>query len=266
MVLRLTLMLACCFGTATAAMAQDYPPSRCLVMANAAPTTLPVRYVPLQAEGDMVRLRFVGHATFLIESPGGLTIATDYNGNVGQGVVPDVVTMNRGHSTHYTTKPDPKIAHVLPGWNSEGGPADHYVQIGDVLIRSVPSDIRGHGQGRIVDGNSIFIFEVANLCIGHLGHLHHTLSYSDLGWIGQLDIVMAPADGVYTSSHAAMAESVRVTGARMVLPMHYFSAGVLKSFLAHLDGYAVETSPEPEITVSAATLPDRPTVVVLPGY
>jgi hypothetical protein len=29
----------------------------------------------------------------------------------------------------------------------------------------------------VPDGNSVFIFEVAGLCIGHLGHLHHELMH-----------------------------------------------------------------------------------------
>ncbi len=46
------------------------------------------------------------------------------------------------------------------------------------------------------DGNSIFIFEVAGLCIGHLGHLHHQArSIRHFAAIGRLDIVMVPIDG-----------------------------------------------------------------------
>ena len=44
--------------------------------------------------------------------------------------------------------------------------------VDDVYIRNVPTDIR-NGGAMEADGNSIFIFEVAGLCIGHLGHLHH---------------------------------------------------------------------------------------------
>jgi L-ascorbate metabolism protein UlaG (beta-lactamase superfamily) len=44
----------------------------------------------------------------------------------------------------------------------------------------------------IKDGNSIFIFEVAGLCIGHLGHLHHKLDENHFAAIGRLDIVMVP--------------------------------------------------------------------------
>ena len=45
---------------------------------------------------DQVRLTFLGHATFLIESPQLVRIATDYNDYVKPPVLPDIVTMNHG--------------------------------------------------------------------------------------------------------------------------------------------------------------------------
>ena len=54
-----------------------------------------------------MRLTFIGHATFLIESPTGVTIETDYNDYVRSGRVPTIATMNRAHSTHYASAPDP---------------------------------------------------------------------------------------------------------------------------------------------------------------
>src|SRR5262252_3025296 len=41
---------------------------------------------------DQVRLTFIGHATFLIESPQLVRIATDYNDYVRPPVLPDIVT------------------------------------------------------------------------------------------------------------------------------------------------------------------------------
>jgi L-ascorbate metabolism protein UlaG (beta-lactamase superfamily) len=175
--------------------------------------------------------------------------------------------MNRAHTTHYTDTPDPRIEHVLRGWNPDGGPARHNLEVGDVLIRNVTTDIRSWGGGAVPDGNSIFIFEVARLCIGHLGHLHHVLDPADLAWIGQLDVVMVPVDGSYTMDQAAMVEALRVLRARLVLPMHYFGETTLARFLSGLDeDFEVETGRGPELTVSAATLPRAPKVLVLPGF
>jgi L-ascorbate metabolism protein UlaG (beta-lactamase superfamily) len=258
------------------ALAQDAPsptPSRCLAVANAAPARVQVAYVPIQdglarpGTAEEVAIRFLGHSTFLITSPQGVTIATDYNGYAGQGAIPRVVTMNRAHTTHYTDTPDPRIEHVLRGWNPEGGAAAHNLQVADVLIRNVTTDIRSWSGGTVADGNSIFIFEVARLCIGHLGHLHHVLDPEDLAWIGQLDVVMVPVDGAYTMDQAAMVETLQVVRARLVLPMHYFGEATLSRFLSALgESFEVEISPAAEITVSARTLPQSPKVLVLPGY
>ncbi len=180
--------------------------SDCLAMASNQPRIIPTALTETALEADQVKITFIGHSSFIIESPGGTRIVTDYSGYAG-GIVPDGVTMNRAHSTHYTDFPDPAIKHVLRGWNPDGdGPAAHDVEIGDIRVRNVTTDIRGGMAGRMKDGNSIFIFEVAGLCIGHLGHLHHLLGNEHVGMIGRLDIVMVPVDGGYTMGQDEMLE------------------------------------------------------------
>ena len=144
----------------------------------------------------------------------------------------------------------------------------HRLQVDDVLIRNVTTDIRGFGGDdgiREPDGNSIFIFEVAQLCIGHVGHLHQVLETEDLAQIGQLDVVMVPVDGSMTMSQSAMVETLKVVKARLILPMHYFGVATLNRFLTNLDEeFDVELSRVPEIMVSVRTLPESPKVLVLP--
>ncbi len=215
---------------------------------------------------DEVRLTFVGHSTFVIETPEGIRIATDYAGSAGPGALPDVVTMNHAHFSHYTDFPDPAISHVLRGWNPNGGAANHDLKVADVRIRNVPTDIRHWSGTREVDGNSIFIFEVAGLCIGHLGHLHHKLSPQHIGWIGRLDVVMVPVDGTYTMKQQAMVDVLKALRSRIILPMHYFGPFTLRQFVAELDkSFDVQTRQSPVLVVSAKSLPREPTVIVLPG-
>jgi L-ascorbate metabolism protein UlaG (beta-lactamase superfamily) len=268
---RLTVAIVASFLLGSGALAQ-VTESRCLAIAQAAPKIVPVAYIRVQ-EGlespvaEEVTIRFVGHSTFLITSPEGVTIATDYNGYAGPGVIPRVITMNHAHTSHYTDAPDPRIEYVLRGWDAAGGKAVHHLQIGDVLIRNVTTDIRTFGGLREADGNSIFIFEIANLCIGHVGHLHHVLATEDLNFLGQLDVVMVPVDGSMTMSQDAMVETLKVVKARLILPMHYFGAATLNRFLLRLgEDFEVELSGLPEITVSTQTLPPSPKVLVLPGF
>jgi L-ascorbate metabolism protein UlaG (beta-lactamase superfamily) len=236
---------------------------RCQAVAEALPLQR-VDHRPLTAAE--VRLTFLGHATWLIESAAGVRIATDYNDYVRAPLPLDVVTMNRAHTTHYSDHPDPGIGQVLRGWNPEGGPVRYDLTIGDVHIRNVQTNIRDWSGGTIAYGNSIFIFEVAGLCIGHLSHLHHTLSERQVAAIGQLDAVMVPVDGSYTMDTDGMVEVLKALRARLILPMHYFNGITLNRFLGHVRGdFAVEMGASTTIVLSRATVPAEPKVLVLPG-
>jgi len=266
---KLALLLCCVLLTAAPTLASaDLGPSQCLAVAEA--PTQPIRLAAVQSglEKDQVRLTFVGHSTFRIETAGGLVIATDYAGWAGPNIVPDVVTMNHAHETHYTDFPDPRIKHVLRGWNPDGGAAKHDIEVEDVRIRNVPTDIRRWGSGGIEpDGNSIFIFEAAGLCIGHLGHLHHELRPEHIGLIGRLDIVLVPVDGTYTMAQGNMIEVLKTLRARLVIPMHYFGPSTLQRFLAGMGGeFETDLRTDPSLVVSLGALPDRPTILVLPGH
>lgn len=251
------------------AAAQDKPlPSECLAMAQSLPR---VRYASLSrvaADRSEVTITYAGHSTYIIETPGHVTIATDFSGAYTAGKSPNVVTMNRAHTTHYTLNPDPGIAHVLHGWGEGGQPARHSRMIGDVLIRNVTTDIRAFrfdSEALQKDGNSIFIFEVAGLCIGHLGHLHHPLDETHYAAIGRLDIVMVPIDGTFTMSLDGVSEITRRLRSSIVLPMHRF-ATPLSEFLARMNGqFEMDIRPERSFSVSRDTLPKKPTMIVLDG-
>lgn len=243
-------------------------PDRCLALAQGPARSLvaPVSFRIAQLEASEVRLSYIGHSTFLIESPGGVKIATDYNDYVRPLVVPDIATMNRAHDTHHTNHPDPAIAHVLRGWSTEGGAALHDVSVLDVRVRNVPTNIRTWDGGTMVYGNSIFVFEIAGLCIAHLGHLHHTLTTQQLAQIGQMDVVLMPVDGSFTLDLEGMVEVLKALKAPLMIPMHYFSSFTLDRFLARIgDSFEVVRQEVPTIVVSRPTLPSTPRVLVLPG-
>ena len=113
------------------------------LVARNVPRAIPAAFQLAALAGDQVRISYSGHSTFLVESPGGVKIATDYNDYVKPRVLPDVVTMNHAHSTHYTDNPDPGIQHVLRGWGpSPEQPARHDLHVRDVRVRNVPTNIR----------------------------------------------------------------------------------------------------------------------------
>ena len=236
------------------------------LVAAASPRPIPAAFRLAALAADQVRITYVGHSTFLIESPKLVRIATDYNDFVKPPILPDIATMNHAHSTHYTDRPDPGIKFVLRGWRDDGQPTAYDVSFQDVRVRSVATNIRRWDGSTERHGNSIFIFEIANLCIAHLGHLHHTLTQQQLDEIGRVDIVMAPVDGNMTLDLDGMVEVLQSLKAPLVVPMHVFSVFTLDRFLARVrQSYRVDHNETPSLVVSKTTLPDTPTVVVLPG-
>ena len=231
------------------------------------PRAIPAVFKLAALNADQVRITYVGHSTFLIESPRLVRIATDYNDYVRPPVAPDIVTMNHAHTTHYTDHPDPAVKYVLRGWAEEyGKPVRHDVRVQDVRVRNVPTNIRDWGGGTERHGNSIFIFEVGNLCIAHLGHLHHTLTQQQLNEIGRVDVVMVPVDGTFTLDLEGMVEVLKALKAPLIIPMHYFSAYTLDRFLSRVrQEWDVDISEMPSVVVSKASLPQKPKVLVLPG-
>jgi L-ascorbate metabolism protein UlaG (beta-lactamase superfamily) len=232
-----------------------------------APRVLPASLRLAALGSDQVRISYAGHSTFLIESPRLVRIATDFNDYVRPPMLPDIVTMNHAHSTHYTDFPDASIKHVLRGWGpSPEQPARHDIQVQDVRVRNVPTNIRDWRGGTERHGNSIFIFELANMCIAHLGHLHHTLTQQQLNEIGRVDVVFVPVDGSFTLDQDGMLEVVQALKAPLMIPMHFFSSFTLQRFLSRAgEKFKVEMKDTPSLVVSKTTLPSTPTIAVLPG-
>ena len=181
---------------------------------------------------DQVRITFVGHATFLIESPQLVRIATDYNDYVRPPVTPDIATMNHAHDDafHAAIPIPPSNTCCMAGSPTRSRRASISPTRTCACVTCRPISAPSTAAPRR-HGNSIFIFEMANLCIAHLGHLHHTLTQQQLNEIGRIDVVLVPVDGNYTLDLDGMIEVLNALKAPLMIPMHYFSTYTLDRFL-----------------------------------
>ena len=255
----------------SAGHAQKAAPDRCLAFAEApspgwgAPG-LPVMRAAL--EPHQVGLRYLGHSTFYLTSPKGVSAVTDYNDYISVSPTPTIATMNLAHDTHHSLNPDPNIKHVLKGWNPNPDKAQiHDLTELDLRVRNIPTNIRTFSDESAYRkyGNSIFIFEVSGLCIAHLGHLHHTLTVQQLAQVGQMDVVLVPVDGSYTLDVVGMIEVLKALKAPLIIPMHYFSEFTLARFTdAAQKEFAVRRLPTSEIKISRDIMPPKSEVWVLP--
>ncbi len=249
------------------AAAQERRASHCIALAEAAPGIGYLHLASWQSPVPefSVSVRYISHASFLIRTPGGLSMITDFTGFTGSaGLIPDVVTMNHAHETHWTAFPDPAIPHVLEGWGPFGEGIEHHLDLGEVLIRNVSTDIRSAYGGVEEKGNSIFVFEAEGLCVGHLGHLHHMPTPEQFAALGRLDVVMAAVDGGMTLALPEMVRVLQRLRSSVIIPMHWFSEYSLEQFLQQIGSdFDVARPGDSAMTVSLRSLPDRPTVWVL---
>jgi L-ascorbate metabolism protein UlaG (beta-lactamase superfamily) len=224
----------------------------------------PLHLAAASAE-EAVSITFLGHASFLIESPGGVRIVTDYNDAIRAPVTPDIVTMNNAHPTHYSDSVEPGVKYILRGWDPAGGVATHRLEYRDVRIHNVPTNVRELG-GTRYNGNSIFVFEIADLCIAHLGHLHHRLTQTHLAELGEIDVVMVPVDGAWTLNQDDMIEALRQIKPKIIIPMHIFTQATLDKFLTKIgDLYVVRHATDRTLVLARSELPSETQIVVLPG-
>lgn len=254
--------------TLPASAQEQRRPSHCIAIADAAPGLEFLHKASWQAPLPeySVGIHYIGHASFLIRTAGGLDAVTDFNGYIGQTtLIPDIVTMNHAHSTHWTEAIDPAIPHVLRGWGEEFGTGiDHHLDLDEMLIRNVSTDIRSAYGGTEPEGNSIFIFEVEGLCIAHLGHLHHEPTDEQYAALGRADVLMVPVDGGLTLPLPVIVRVTERLKSSIVIPMHWFSGYALERFLEDIDkSFVIDRRDGPFMAVSLRDLPARPTVVVL---
>lgn len=227
----------------------------------------PLRYASLDvvtdARPDKIRLTFLGHASFEIETPEGARAVTDYNGYMRPAQTPQVVTMNNSHRGHYTEEKDPSIPHMLRGWDPNGI-TRHDVTVRDLHVRSVPTNLSDWGN-KVVMGNSIFVFEALGICIAHISHVHHALSDDQIRELGQVDVALVAVDGAVTMSHEELFEALSKLKPRLIVPMHMLSGMAVARFLALAEPhFPIRREQGDTVYLSNASLPDKAEVLLFP--
>ena len=227
----------------------------------------PLRLASLDVADDAhkneIRLTFLGHASFEIESPDGARAVTDYNGYIVPTQPPDIVTMNNSHRGHFTPTPDPRIAHPLRGWSDEGV-VRHDITVKDLHVRSVPTNVFGTGANAMM-GNSIFVFEALGICIAHISHVHHRLTEDMARELGIVDVALVAIDGAVTMSHEELFEALSKLRPRLIVPMHMISLAAVERFLALAEvHYAIRRADTDTVYISNANLPRKAEVLLFP--
>ena len=215
----------------------------------------------------MVKIVFLGHASFLITTATGKKIVTDpyqpggFGGQIAHGPLKepaDYVTISHDHADHNYVKMVPGNPVVV----SRAGDQ----QEGDILFRALATyhdKSRGAERGQ----NIVRVIEVDDLTLCHLGDLGHPLSPEDATALGSIDVLMVPIGGTFTLDAQGATAVVNRLRPRIAIPMHYktekvgFNLAPVSEFIS--DKERVRRVGGSEFEVSKDSLPDPTEIVVL---
>lgn len=206
-------------------------------------------------------ITWLGHSCFRIKGKQVAIIADPFSPNLGYSLnktTADIVTVSHQHPGHCYAEGvggTPKVV---------CGPGQY--EIGGALIIGLGT-YHDNEKGKISGKNTIYIFEVDEISICHLGDLGHTLTADQLEEVGKIDVLMVPVGGLSTFSATVAAGVVRQIEPRIVLPMHY-KTPVIGWELEPVDKFLKEMAvtqiaPQPKLTISRANLPETPKVMLL---
>ena len=211
-----------------------------------------------------MKVKWLGHASFLITSDNGTKIITDpykTGGGINYGAIKesaDVVTVSHEHSDHNNASAVGGQPHVFKG----GAP----MEIKGVKFTGVAT-YHDENKGKDRGTNAITCMEMDGIRLCHLGDLGHSLSPQEITQIGKVDILLVPVGGFFTINAAVASDVSAKLKPKVIIPMHFKNdccaypiAGV-EDFLKNKDNARMmDTS---EVEFKADKLPTVTQIMVL---
>ena len=177
-----------------------------------------------------MEITYLGHASFKIKGKKAALVTDPFNPkNVGlkfSGVVADIVTISHGHGDHNASELVKETQMVIEG------PGEYEIKEVTILgLSTFHDDKKGAERG----SNTIYVIEMEEMRLAHLGDLGHKLDENILNSIGEIDVLMIPIGGFYTIDSSAAVEITREIEPSIVIPMHYNQPGLNQEAFGKLE-------------------------------
>ena len=209
-----------------------------------------------------MKIKWLGHAAFLITSDTGVRIITDpyvTGGGLSYGEIKepaDIVTVSHDHGDHNNVAAVQGNPEVVRGTAKVKG----------IEFKGIPTyhdEAKGEQRGK----NTILCFEVDGIRICHLGDIGHQLSDTQVAELGRIDILLIPVGGFYTIDAEVASQVCNTLAPKVVIPMHFkndkcaFPIAGVDEFLRGRGGVSrLDTS---EAEFSQGELPTTTQIIVL---
>jgi len=198
-------------------------------------------------------ISWLGHSCFRIKGAHATVITDPYSPDLGYTSgkpTARIVTVSHQHPGHSYVQG----VGGEPKWVI--GPGEY--EIGGVLIIGLTTFHDGEKGGKR-GKNTIYLMEVDEVSVCHLGDLGHVLTTEQVEELGNVDVLLLPVGGVSTIDAPMAAEVVRQLEPKVVIPMHYKTEALnreLEPVERFLKEMAVkEINSQPKLSFTKANLP-----------
>ena len=209
-----------------------------------------------------MKIKWLGHASFLITSDSGIKIVTDpyapderlHYREINESA--DIVTMSHDHFDHGN------IAAVKG--NPQGVKGD--AEIKGITFRGIATAHDASG-GKERGSNTIFCFEVDGVKVCHLGDLGHELTAEQAAQVGDVGVLLLPVGGFYTIDATVASRVAGQLKPGVIIPMHFknskcnFPIAGVEEFLR--DKKDVSQPDASEVEFRAGDIPSTTRIIVL---
>lgn len=208
---------------------------------------------------------YLGHSSFRLKGRNAVVVTDPFDPKmVGlrySGVEGDIVTVSHNHGDHN------QAALVKNSKKTVIGPGEYEIMGVSILgFAAYHDEAKGEKRGP----NTVYVFEMDDLRLCHLGDLGHELSEDLVESLGDIDILFVPVGGEFTIGAEAAVKVVQAVEPKITIPMHYQVSGLnQESFkgLAPVDDFLKEAGVTverlPKLTIKKEDLGEDQKVVVL---
>jgi L-ascorbate metabolism protein UlaG (beta-lactamase superfamily) len=165
-----------------------------------------------------MKVKWLGHACFLITSKGGVRIITDPYA-VGEDIsyspikeTADVVVVSHGHDDHSNVSAVQGKPEVVKGGGTRTAKG--------IQFRGIAT-YHDASQGERRGPNTVFCFTIDDIKLCYLGDLGHVLSLGQVNEIGAVDILFVPVGGFYTIDASVASRVCDQLKPKVIIPMHF---------------------------------------------
>jgi L-ascorbate metabolism protein UlaG (beta-lactamase superfamily) len=206
-------------------------------------------------------ITWLGHSCFRVRGSHATVITDPYPPDLGYSLgkpTAGIVTVSHQHPGHSYAQGiggEPRLV---------AGPGEY--EISGVLIIGIAT-FHDRERGRERGKNTVYVMEIDEISVCHLGDLGHVLTAEQVEEIDNVDVLLLPVGGVSTIDAPAAAEIVRQLEPKVVIPMHY-KTQALSGELEPVEGFlkevgAKQLAPQPKLSLTRSGLPVSTQVFLL---